>query len=82
MGCHVPHCSAQHTDLLQLPDFGASAACVASSPIAAWQNRKHVSVQCMHYTDGDRGEVLLVLSQSTVEQKKKFILFLFQRIVQ
>lgn len=53
MGCHIPHCSAQHTDLLWLPDFGASAACCsnASSPIAARQNRKHVSVQCMLCTD-------------------------------
>lgn len=33
MGCHIPHCSAQHTDLLCLPDFGASAACFWNAPL-------------------------------------------------
>lgn len=68
MGCHIPHCSAQHTDLLWLPDFGASAACFsnASSPVAARLDREHVSVQCMHYTDGDREEAVYVLSPSTL----------------
>lgn len=53
MDCHIPHCSAQHTDPLWLPDFGASATCFLNTPgsAAARQNSMHMLIQCMHYTD-------------------------------
>lgn len=72
MGCHIPHRSAQHTDLLRLPDFGASAACFpnASSPVTAGQNRQHVFVQSMHYTDSDRegGAVSFTIKHSGAKE--------------
>lgn len=58
MGCHISHSSAQHTDLLWLPDIGASVACFsnASSTMFSRQNGNII------HTDNDREEVLYVLA--------------------